>query len=129
MDRVSPYIIVFLGAGVGGAVRHALNNAIPGLLGTDYPFATQIINITGSMLMGFLVGWLALKAGAGWSQPVRLFVATGVLGGYTTFSTFSLETVLLLERNAFGAAFAYVFGSVLFGVLGLWLALTLMRSL
>jgi CrcB protein len=129
MDRVNPYVIVFLGAGLGGMARHALNSAVPKAFGGAYPWATPIINITGSMLMGFLVGWLAFRAGAAWSQPLRLFVATGILGGYTTFSTFSLETVLLLERDAYGAAIAYVFGSVAFGVLGLWGALHLMRTL
>ena len=128
MDRLSPYVIVFVGAGLGGVLRHVLNNALPKLLGTDYPCATPIINITGSLAMGFLVGWLAFKAGGGWTQHIRLFIATGVLGGYTTFSTFSLETVLLIERNAFGAALVYVVGSVLFGVLGLWAALALTRS-
>jgi CrcB protein len=129
MDRLNPYVIVFLGAGIGGVARHALNNAVPKVLGSGYPWATPIINITGSMLMGFLVGWLTFRAGSGWSQPLRLFVATGVLGGYTTFSTFSLETVLLVERNAYAGAFAYVLGSVVFGVLGLYGALALSRGL
>ena len=128
MDRLSPYVIVFLGAGLGGVIRHALNNALPKVVGSDYPYATPFINITGSVLMGFLIGWLAFKAGGGWSQPMRLFAATGVLGGYTTFSTFSLETMLLIERNAYGAALIYVVGSVVFGVLGLWAALALTRS-
>ncbi len=129
MNAASPYVIVFLGAGLGGVARHILNNAIPKAFGTDYPWATPIINITGSMVMGFLIGWLAFRAGAAWSQHLRLFVATGILGGYTTFSTFSLETVLLIERHAYGAALVYVFGSVGFGVLGLWGALTLTRTL
>lgn len=129
MDRLNPYVIVFVGAGLGGAFRHALNNLVPKAFGTEYPYATPIINITGSMAMGFLIGWLTFRAGAGWSQHVRLFVATGILGGYTTFSTFSLETVLLIERNAWGAALAYVVGSVTFGIAGLYGALMLSRSL
>jgi CrcB protein len=128
MDRLSPTFLVFIGAGLGGVVRHALNNAVPRVFGADYPWATPIINITGSVLMGLLVGWLAFRASGGWSQHVRLFAATGVLGGYTTFSTFSLEAVLLIERHAYVAAFAYIFGSVLFGVFGLWLAMTMMRG-
>jgi CrcB protein len=79
--------------------------------------------------MGLFVGWLAFRAGAGWSQHLRLFVATGIFGGYTTFSTFSLETVLLIERHAYAAALGYMLGSVLCGVLGLYAALMFTRSL
>jgi CrcB protein len=129
MDRLfSPYIIVFIGAGLGGVLRHALNNTIPKALGLDFPWATAIINVTGSIAMGLLVGWLAFKAGAGWTQHFRLFAATGILGGYTTFSTFSLETVLLLERHAYASAAAYVCGSVICGVAGLFAALMFTRS-
>src|SRR5579875_2533670 len=102
-----PYLIVFAGAGLGGVARHALNSAVPRWFGLQGPWATAIINVTGSVAMGLLVGWLAFRAGAAWSQPLRLFLATGVLGGYTTFSTFSLETVLLMERHAYAAAAAY----------------------
>ena len=129
MERLNPYVLVFVGAGLGGTIRFALNNAIPKALGGEFPWATPIINVTGSVAMGFLVGWLAFKSGAGWSQPLRLFVATGVLGGYTTFSTFSLETVALIERGAYVAALSYMLGSVLFGVLGLYGALALSRGL
>jgi fluoride exporter len=129
MNWISPYAIVFAGAGFGGVLRHALNNAIPKALGLDYPWATPIINVTGSAAMGLLVGYLAFKDGENWTQHMRLFIATGILGGYTTFSTFSLETVLLIERHAYGAAAAYVFGSVLCGIGGLFAALMLMRSL
>ena len=127
MDWLSPYAIVFVGAGFGGVLRHVLNNALPRLFGTAYPYATPVINVTGSVVMGLLVGWLAFKAGANWSQHVRLFVATGILGGYTTFSTFSLETVLLFERHAYGAAALYVAGSVVCGVIGLYVALMFTR--
>lgn len=129
MDRLSPYLLVFVGAGLGGVLRHALNGAIPRALGDGFPWATPVINVTGSVAMGFLVGWLTFRAGASWGQPLRLFVATGVLGGYTTFSTFSLETVTLIERGAFVGALAYVMGSVLFGVLGLYGALALTRGI
>ena len=96
-------VLVFVGAGLGGVLRHVLNLAIGQARGRGFPWATVFINITGSFVMGVLVGWLAFRAGAGWTQPRALFVATGVLGGYTTFSTFSLETVLLIERNQIGA--------------------------
>ena len=128
MDRVSPYVLVFVGAGLGGVARLVLNNAAPKWFGYDFPFATALINVTGSLLMGLLVGWLAFRAQAAWTPPLRLFLATGVLGGYTTFSTFSLEAVTLIERNAYGAAVAYVGGSVGLGIAGLFAGLALMRS-
>ncbi len=128
-DLMQAIVLVFLGAGAGGVLRHFVNILSARWWGTDFPFGTLVINVTGSILMGALVGWLAFKAEANWSQPLRLFVATGILGGYTTFSTFSLETILLIERNQIGMAAAYVGGSLLFGFLGLWGALTIMRSL
>ena len=129
MDLVSPYILVFVGAGLGGVLRHTLNLAIGRALGMGFPWATAFINVSGSAAMGLLVGWLAFRAGAEWSQSVRLFVATGVLGGYTTFSTFSLESILLLERGETGSALAYVGGSVALGIVGLWGGLSLARAL
>ncbi|HEY1940507.1 MAG TPA: fluoride efflux transporter CrcB [Roseiarcus sp.] len=123
------FILVFAGAGVGGVLRHVLNLSISKVLGADFPWGTAIINVSGSFAMGALVGWLAFRAGASWTQPTRLFVATGVLGGYTTFSTFSLESILLLERNQIGPAIAYIGGSVALGVLALWAGLSLVRSL
>jgi CrcB protein len=122
-------VLVFLGAGAGGVFRHVVNILAARWWGTDFPFGTLVINVTGSSLMGLLVGWLAFKTSANWSQPLRLFVATGVLGGYTTFSTFSLETILLIERNQIGTAAVYVLASLAFGFLGLWAAVALMRSL
>jgi fluoride exporter len=122
-------VLVFVGAGLGGVLRHFMNILSARWWGTDFPFGTLVINVTGSILMGVLVGWLAFKAEANWSQPLRLFVATGILGGYTTFSTFSLETILLIERNQVGLAAAYIGGSLLCGFLGLWAALAVIRSL
>jgi fluoride exporter len=121
-------VLVFVGAGLGGVFRHFVNILAGRWLGADFPFGTLFINVTGSMLMGLLVGWLAFKSTANWSQPLRLFVATGVLGGYTTFSTFSLETILLIERQETALACLYVGASLLCGFLGLWGAMFLVRS-
>jgi fluoride exporter len=129
MPFLQPYLLVFVGAGLGGVLRHGLNMAITRLVGAEFPWATAFINVTGSAVMGLLIGWLAVRAGADWTHNVRLFVATGVLGGYTTFSTFSLETILLFERGQNGAALAYIASSVLLGALGLWGGLTLVRTL
>ena len=121
-------LIVFLGAGAGGALRHLINVFGPALWGRDFPWSTALINITGSLAMGLLIGYLALRADGSWPQSLRLFLATGVLGGYTTFSTFSLDALTLIERGQTGAAFAYVAGSVALGLLGLWAGLMIMRS-
>ncbi len=121
-------LIVFLGAGLGGALRHLINVAGPNLWGLDFPWSTAIINVTGSLAMGLLIGWLAFKSDGSWPQSVRLFLATGVLGGYTTFSTFSLEAITLIQRGQAGAALGYVGGSVALGLGGLWAGLAIMRS-
>jgi len=123
------YVLVFVGAGLGGTLRHFLNLTLGRALGAEFPWTTGLINVSGSLAMGLMTGWLAFRAGGGWTQPTRLFAATGVLGGYTTFSTFSLETILLVERGEAAAALAYVAGSVLLGALSLWAGLALARSL
>ena len=89
--------------------------------------ATAIINVTGSLIMGLLIGYLARLSGV--SDRWRLLLGVGVLGGYTTFSSFSLEAVMMMERKAYGVAAAYIAGSALLGVLGLVLGLSLMRRL
>jgi CrcB protein len=122
-------LLVFLGAGLGGVLRHLVNVAMARWLGNDFPYGVLFINITGSLVMGLLVGWLAFRAGAGWTRQVQLFIAVGVLGGYTTFSTFSLDAFRLIERGQMGLAAVYVGGSVLLGVGGLWAGLALVRSL
>ena len=102
------YVLVFIGGGLGSTLRHIINVVSPRLLGTAFPYHTFIINISGSIIMGLIAGYLAFKGGA--SQPWRLFLMTGVLGGYTTFSAFSLDAVLLYERGAIGLALVYVRG-------------------
>jgi CrcB protein len=123
------YLLVFVGAGLGGSLRHFLNTTLGRVFGTDFPWTTGFINVSGSLVMGLLTGWLAFRAGGGLTQHTRLFFATGVLGGYTTFSTFSLETILLVESGKITEALAYVVGSVLLGALALWAGLALVRGL
>lgn len=108
---MSSYIIVFLGAGLGGALRHAVNLASARVFGA-FPFGTLIVNVTGSFAMGLLAGWIAARSGAAWGGSARLFLATGVLGGFTTFSAFALDAVALWERGEPAAALAYGAGSV-----------------
>jgi CrcB protein len=121
------YVLVFVGGGLGSTLRHIINVVSGRLLGTAFPYHTFIINITGSIVMGLIAGYLAFKGEA--SQPWRLFLMTGVLGGYTTFSAFSLDAALLYERGAIGLALAYVIGSVALSILGLFAGLALVRHL
>lgn len=121
------YLIVFLGGGLGAMLRHGINVGSARLFGTAFPYGTLGINITGSIVMGLAAGYFAFKGGA--SQHWRLFLTTGVLGGYTTFSAFSLDAVLLWERNEVWGAALYVGASVALSILGLFAGLMLMRQM
>ena len=121
------YLLVFIGGGLGSCLRHAVNVFCPRLLGNHFPYHTFIINITGSTIMGLIAGYLAFRGDA--TQSWRLFIKTGVLGGYTTFSAFSLDTGLLYERGEVGLAALYVLGSVVLSIIGLFAGLALVRQL
>ena len=119
------YLLVFIGGGLGSMLRHAVNVDLRALFGTAFPYHTFIVNITGSIVMGLIAGYLAFKGEA--SQPWRLFLMTGILGGYTTFSAFSLDAVLLYERGEIGLALFYMLGSVVLSIAGLFAGLALVR--
>lgn len=119
------YLLVFLGGGLGAALRHGVNLATASLLGGRFPYATLFANVSGSFVMGVLIAYFAFKDGGG--QHWKLFLTTGVLGGYTTFSTFSLETALLYERGELGLAAIYVIASVVLAIGGLFAGLFLVR--
>jgi len=121
------FLLVFIGGGIGAAMRHGVNLLSMRLLGAGFPYATIIENVSGSLAMGLLAGYFAFKGDA--VQPTRLFLATGVLGGYTTFSAFSLDTALLWERGEVALAAVYVIGSVALSIGGLFAGLALMRQL
>ncbi len=120
------YLIVFLGAGIGGALRHGVNVAATRLFGFGFPYGTFIVNVAGSFVMGLLAGFFAYRAGI--PQHVRLFLTTGILGGFTTFSTFSLDAAVLIERHSFGLAAGYLVGSVAAGLAALFFGLAVFRS-
>jgi CrcB protein len=126
---VTSYLLVFLGAGIGGALRHGVNVGCARMCGAAFPWGTLTVNVLGSFIMGVLAAWLAFKAGEGWSQPLRLFLTTGILGGFTTFSAFSLDAVLIWERGQVGLAVAYVAASVVLSIAGLFAGLVLIRTL
>ena len=122
-----PYLIVFLGSGIGGALRHGVNELVSYFLGNKFPFGILTINITGCFLLGILAGYWAFKGDT--SQHWRLFLAVGVCGGYTTFSAFSQDTVLLLERGQYSVSALYVFLSIGLSVAAMLFGLWTMRHL
>ena len=120
------YLIVFLGAGIGGALRHGVNLASVRLFGLGFPFGTLIVNVLGSLLMGLFAGYFAYRTGI--PQHWRLFLTTGILGGFTTFSAFSLDAALLMERHAYGLAAAYVTVSVAVSLAALFAGLAIFHT-
>ena len=120
------YAIIFFGAGIGGALRHGVNLAAARLFGVGFPFGTLIVNVAGSFAMGLLAGYFAYRTGV--PQYLRLFLTTGVLGGFTTFSAFSLDAALLMERHAYGLAAAYVAVSVAVSLAALFAGLAMFQS-
>src|SRR4029078_1194587 len=120
------YLIVFLGAGIGGAARHGVNVGAGRLFGLGFPFGTLIVNIIGSFLMGALAGYFAFRPGIG--QHIRLFLTTGILGGFTTFSAFVRDSALPIERHAYGMAAGSIVGSVAASASALFFGLALFRG-
>ena len=119
------YLIVFLGAGIGGVFRHSVNIGAARLLGFGFPYGTLTVNILGSILMGVLTELFVVRSGL--PQELRLFLTTGLLGGFTTFSTFSLDAVTLWERGQWGLAAGYITLSLILSMGGLFAGLMLMR--
>ncbi len=119
------YFIVFLGAGVGGAGRHGVNILAARLFGTGFPLGTLAVNVVGCMAMGLLAGYFAFRGHL--PQEVRLLLTTGVLGGFTTFSAFALDSAVLWERGHVGAALLYVLASVVLSLAAVAAGLFLAR--
>jgi fluoride exporter len=122
-----PSIIVFVGSGIGGTARHLLNGWIARVVGTEFPLGILLINVIGSSAMGLVAGWFAFKGHA--AQEVRLFLTTGILGGFTTFSAFSLDAALLYERGQPWLAVTYVLASVTLSIAGLFGGMWAIRTL
>ena len=119
------YLIVFLGAGIGGAARHGVNVLSARLFGTGFPAGTLVINVLGCLVMGLIAGAFAFRVHL--PQELRLFLTTGILGGFTTFSAFSLDAALLWERGEVGLAALYVGASVIFSLLAVAAGLVMSR--
>jgi CrcB protein len=133
MNAPSPTIAslyVAAGGAIGSVLRYQVGRLAVHWLGPNaasaFPWGTLTVNVTGSLAMGLLAGFLARYGHGG--EHWRLLLGVGVLGGFTTFSSFSLEMMLLVERNQPGLAFAYVAASLLAGFGALWLGLVTMRA-
>ena len=120
-------VLVAAGGAIGASLRHLVNFAALRLVGPNFPWGTMAINIAGSLAMGVFIELLARRFNA--SNELRLFVATGILGGFTTFSAFSLDFAVLWERGALISALAYTIASVVGAIVALFLGLWLARSL
>lgn len=125
-----PYaLMVFTGAGIGGLLRWLVGIAAGRWFGMSFPWGTMIVNVSGSFVMGVLAALLLFRAGAAEWQGARLFLLTGVLGGYTTFSSYALDVATLWEQGSVSTAALYGLGSVVLAVAGLVAGLALVRSL
>jgi CrcB protein len=121
-------LLVFFGGGAGAICRYLAGVGYGRAFGPKQPYLAIFgINVLGGLLMGALVGYLALRGGEA-QEKWRLLLAVGVLGGFTTFSSFSLDTVLMIERRAFGAAAGYVAGSVILSILAVMVGMFVMRK-
>jgi CrcB protein len=123
MDRL---LLVFLGGGVGSISRYLVGMGTFRALGPGWPYGTFTANILGGFAMGFLASWLAHRGGAD-QERWRLLLGVGLMGGFTTFSSFSLETVLMIERRDYGQAAGYIAASVALSIGALFLGLLAAR--
>lgn len=127
MDRAYGFLLVFIGGGLGSMLRHAVNQASAAMLGVRFPYGTLFVNVIGSLAIGLAAGWFTFRGDSG--QLLRLFLTTGILGGFTTFSAFSLDAAVLWERGQAVSAALYVIGSVTAAIIAVFVGLALMRSL
>jgi CrcB protein len=124
---VNAFLLVGIGGAIGAIARYSAGLAIGRVWSSTFPLATMLVNISGSLIMGLFIGWLARTTPA-WQADARLFFAVGVLGGFTTLSSFSLDTFSLIERGEMAQAVIYVLGSVVVSVLALFAGLIIMRA-
>jgi CrcB protein len=118
-------LLVAVGGALGSIFRYGVTLAATRFVGANWPYGTFFVNVTGSFAMGVAIELIVRRFGG--SNELRLFVATGILGGYTTFSSFTLDTAVLWERGASLAAMAYLLSSVMFGMIALFFGLAAAR--
>lgn len=124
--------LVFLGGGLGAVCRYLVTTQIGARFGTMFPWGTLSVNLLGSLLMGWILGLILLlteRTGSGLGEAARLLLTVGFLGGFTTFSSFSMETLTLLRGGGLFYALANIGMNVILGLLAAWLGLSLSRML
>lgn len=120
--------LIAIGGAIGAVSRHLFGQWTMRAIGPEWPYGTFGVNVIGGLLMGLFVGWLA-SAGRADANALRSFVAVGVLGGFTTFSAFSLDLVVMIERKAYAGALGYALASVIASVAALFIGLLIARRL
>lgn len=120
--------LVFIGGGIGAALRHGVNTLSAWLLGGNFPWETFVVNLVGSFLIGLFAAYFAFRTNIAGTQHARLFLITGVLGGFTTFSSFSLDFAMLFERGDLTSAALYVFSSVGISLAAIFIGLYVGRT-
>ncbi len=124
-----PYVLAGLGGAIGSVGRVMMTNVITRWMGEEFPFGTIVVNVTGALIMGLLAGYSVSDPGKLiFSPPIRTFLMIGVLGGYTTFSSFSLQTFLLLEQGNISGAILNVLISVVLCIMGIWIGFMTIRA-
>ncbi|PIW31174.1 MAG: fluoride efflux transporter CrcB [Rhodobacterales bacterium CG15_BIG_FIL_POST_REV_8_21_14_020_59_13] len=121
-------LLIAAGGALGAVSRHLTGQFFLRTIGPDWPYGTFAVNVLGGLIMGGFIGWLA-QAGRADANELRAFFAVGALGGFTTFSAFSLDVVLMIERRAYGDAIGYVAASVILSILALFVGLMIARRI
>jgi CrcB protein len=122
------YLFVGLGGGLGAIARYVVNSQVTRTFGAGWPYGTFLINVLGGLGMGLLIATLAHRGGAD-QERWRLLLGVGVLGGFTTFSAFSLDTALMIERRQLPSAMLYAAGSVGLSVIALFAGMLIARRI
>lgn len=124
-----PYLMAGLGGAIGSVGRVIVTSLVSARMGEEFPFGTVVVNVTGALAMGMLAGFGSTEPGKFLiTEPARTFLMIGVLGGYTTFSSFSLQTFLLIEQGNLTGAFLNIFLSVILCVAGIWMGFSAVRA-
>ena len=124
---ISHALIVAAGGAIGAALRHLAGISAIRLMGIGFPYGTMFVNVFGSLIMGLFIAWLAKRSGT--STELRLFIATGILGGFTTFSAFSLDVANLFEKGEIVPAMTYILTSVIFSLVAVFVGLWFGRAI